>query len=458
MLADDRTAWPMSFYLRLVFSGELDRADFREAVQKALTRHPLLRSKLVGDAKGRTARLRWEEVPVDLSALVRFAREEKDDEDAAESSSHDFARAIDLAEGPGFRLYVRESSGTVTVLAQFHHSATDGTGGLRFLEDVMALYKSMAEGSMACLRPLSTELLEGRGRFHFGIWALTLRILKDLARAWLFFRNVPKAIALPPKRVGASRAASPDGPASVMHGFSRVETAALRAMAKARGVTVNDLLLRDLFVAVDLWNRAHGPARPIRLAMAMSMRRATDDAMPAANVVSMCFLDRKDHELADPAVLLASVQRETRYIKANDMGMTLVRVAALLGRVPRGLGLLMTPRYPWLCHASAVLSNLGEPYKETRIERDEDGRLDLGGLRLETVELLPPIRPHTLASFGVVTEAGRLSVTLHYDDRSLDAGQAAELLETFVREVRKAVILPQAAESGRSRLRVVPAL
>ena len=46
MLLDSRKDYPMSIYIRLQFQGALDQADFEQAFQKALERHPLFRAQV----------------------------------------------------------------------------------------------------------------------------------------------------------------------------------------------------------------------------------------------------------------------------------------------------------------------------------------------------------------------------------------------------------------------------
>ena len=59
MMLDDHERQPMAFVIRLYFSGRFDEAAFQQAVQRAITRHPLLRSLVVGES---FRRWKWQPV------------------------------------------------------------------------------------------------------------------------------------------------------------------------------------------------------------------------------------------------------------------------------------------------------------------------------------------------------------------------------------------------------------
>jgi len=87
------------------------------------------------------------------------------------------------------------------------------------------------------------------------------------------------------------------------------------------------------------------------------------------------------------------------------------------------------------CHATWVLSNLGVHFLNLPLE-ERDGRLQLGPVQLDYVDFMPPIRRQTHTAFGILTYAGRMHVTLHYDSHVLNAAEASQLLETYVERVK----------------------
>src|ERR1700722_10069442 len=102
MLADDRLAYPMSFYFRSTFTGRIDRRRFHEALRAALTQHPLLHAHIRGSAEGETSGLAWLDAS-DLELLVSWN---------LENSPVLFPKGqrIDLRRETGIRLWAHEGS------------------------------------------------------------------------------------------------------------------------------------------------------------------------------------------------------------------------------------------------------------------------------------------------------------------------------------------------------------
>jgi hypothetical protein len=204
----------------------------------------------------------------------------------------------------------------------------------------------------------------------------------------------------------------------------------LRTAARAYQATLNDLLLRDLFLAVYDWNAQHGRAsgvQKVRVMLPINLRQPGDARLPAANVVVMSFLDRAMRGGADAAGLLRGVRNRTRLIKRLQLGLTGAQVVKFL--VDRGLlgGMLARDQ----CLATTVLSNLGEVFRNVPLPRVE-GRLQAGNAQLDQVEAYPPIRRKTWAAFGVLSYAGRLTVGLHCRRGPFNESQAQDLLQTYV--------------------------
>src|SRR5690606_35447746 len=129
------------------------------------------------------------------------------------------------------------------------------------------------------------------------------------------------------------------------------------------------------------WNTRYLEKRgdkAIRLAMAIDMRRDRDTEMPATNVVSMCFLDRRPADMQDEERLLHSIRIETQDIKTNYLGTALIRAVRWFSSFRGGMQLLMKPSRLFPCHSTAVLSNLGEPFAKSKLPRRED-RIAVGG-------------------------------------------------------------------------------
>jgi NRPS condensation-like uncharacterized protein len=432
MLADDRDAYPMTFLMRLRLSGRVDEAKLRAAVAPALARHPLLRSRVLGDPFGPGSQLFWE---VDDAAEPHW--------DLGHESEPlrypQGRRRIDLSREIGLRLFVRRGAEHVDLTAQFHHVSVDGAGAFAFLEDLLAHYAA-ACGEPLALRPLDEDLLATRGRFHMRPDVRRRRRFKDWERILRFFRTLPEPL---PRRLadGDPRPGHVGVPPAVECELTAKEIERLRNGARLSGATVNDALLAGLFRTLDAWSaEARAPRRRHRLAMAINMRTAADIGMPAANVVSMVFLDRSAAELRDPAQALASVVAETRDVKTHGMGYALIRIAERASRWRGGMRHLVTLRRPWRCHTTTVLTNLGRAFHGSPLRQVDGGLVAAGDLVLQSIDVLPPVRHGTRVAFGVIQYAGGYFISAHYDEAAITRATAQDLLVRYVATLREAMV------------------
>lgn len=412
MLADDTKRFSMTCHMRFWFRGYLDRSRFEAAMAETVPRHPLFQAILVGSAWQTTGRLAWIRDPAGRSPAVSWG-----DADQVIDPPEGGMR-IALDRSLGVRLWVRQSGGRCLLLVQFHHAVCDGAGLCGFIEDLLAAYA----GQRA--RPLDQRLFDARARFGVSRAESWRRLRFDLARTLQFFHCFPARLAAP--LYSKDPAIDPDVLASVRKVLSPAIFATLRIVAHRAGATLNDLLLRDLFVSLSAWNtKLTGRSGTIRIGIATCMRQKDAAPMAAANVVSMVFLDRSRRKIADGVNLLAGITAETRRIKERRLGMAMVRVLSLFGRA-RWLmaGFLRLP----LCQCTAVLTNLGRPF---------NGSLATAGLELEEMESLPPVREGTRAAFSVNYFGEQLSITMRFDSSAFGAKDAQAILDSFCDHLRR---------------------
>ncbi len=229
---------------------------------------------------------------------------------------------------------------------------------------------------------------------------------------------------------------SPDYPATLSRRLEESETADLVAAAKTLGVTINDLLAGDLFCSLARWRQDYAPDRQdawLRVCVPVSLRSPAHDRLPAANLVSMVFLDRRGRDATDAGPLLSWVHGQMQRTKRFGLAPVFVHSVGLLQRVPGGL--------EWACQASrcrstAVLTNLGVLFQGTPWSGGRRGVV-ADSLVLEDVDSFAPLRPLTYAAFCASTYERRLGLTLHYDSRVLATGQAVELIDGFADRLRR---------------------
>jgi len=351
---------------------------------------------------------------------------------------------IDLRRERGLRLWVGEGDGQTELVFQFHHACCDGAGALQLIGDVLLSYaNAIAPDANLLLPPLNAQLLQGRGRFGLTPWKL-LRIAPQQmvgllgARQFLQRKPIPLAAGLQP--LGNCRQAAVY-PTAISRSLTPDETVALKAAARRLKCTVNDLMIRDLFLALEAFRALHGTSRAndwLRLSIPMNLRREADNQLPAANVVSMVFLDRQPPQLQNPQQLLTTVVEEMGLIKRLRLGLTFVFSLQLLQWLPGGLR-RATGKDD--CRATCVLSNLMEPLRELPLPRDS-GRLVVGDLILEGLDVVPPLRPQTNVSIVAFQYAGQSHFTMAYDPRVLCRDNATEILDRYISALRNSLSTP----------------
>lgn len=418
-LAQDLPGYPSTFTIQLEFSGHLDRPSWEAALGEALERHPLLRA-FIRPAKGG--------LPCWVAAPERLPPIDWSVEGAPIACPR--GEAIDLAHETGLRIWVRLAADRARVLLQFHHACCDGTGAYRFIGDLLAYYGARTTDTdrPPTLAPIQLQMLRSRSERILDPKPIGMRAGLGLAAKILFRRPAPLAVP---------RAVNPDPIADIFPGFlsrslDRNETGALRAAANASGVNLNDLLLRDLFLAMEAWNARHDSTHRNRLRVMMptDMRTADDCEMPAANLTSYTFLTRDVRAWGTPAELLAGIQAETELIKIGRLGtkfMSSISWAAQRGKL---LPFLAARN---ICLATAVLSNAGDPSRRfTAKFARQSGRIVAGNLLLESITGVPPLRAKTRATFSISQYSRRLTVSLRCDPSCLALEHSEELLNEYI--------------------------
>jgi NRPS condensation-like uncharacterized protein len=424
MLADDRPAYPMNILVRLRFSGRFDRAALAAAMSVAVARHPLLAA--VARRSGR----RWLWQPAEHPPALQWL-------EALPAEPLPQLTPLDARAASGIRLTACEGSGQTDIVLQVHHACCDGLGMLAVAEDLLGAYAIRRQAASATsLRPLAPDLLEGRGRFDSNLWQSHKtfpRRLGGLRGARRFLLRTPEPLVAHQPQANDSRPMS-GYPTSLTRRLDESRTTEVLAAAKTLGVTLNDLLIKDLFLSLARWRQRHAPDRPdgwLRVCVPINLRTAAQDRLPAANVVSMVFLDRRGRDMKNPGSLLASVHAQMQRIKRLGLGSTFVRSLGMCQWLPGGIERRCRSDR---CMSTVVFTNLGRVFDRCPLA-DRHGRVTADGLVLQDMDLLAPLRPLTFASFTTWTYAGRLCFTLHYDSRVLTAEQAGEIIDRFTESV-----------------------
>jgi len=425
MLRDDTASHPMEFFFRFAFDGPLDGGAVAEAADVAFRRHPLLASR-VEDTPGRTPRFVADQPPPVQRLAARSALDLPP------------IPPLDTATGPLARLFVVDRpDGTHDILAQFHHVACDGLGALAFLAEWCAALDARLRGAAPDAGDgdaPEANLLRRRGRYGLDGWKLLAMLpaqARGLEGVWKFARHRPVGLA------PAGRGERSDGLQVMQRAtahFSAADARALRRAATAAGVSLNELasaaLLEGLLDTVAA-AMPRGPRDVIRLSIPINMRRPADRRLPAANVVSMVFLDRAAEAIESDG-LAASLHAEMQLIKRLGLGMTFLFTLAAARCLPGGIRRLVGDR---TTAATALFTNLGRIL--ARATDRGTGQLRVGPRRLVTVEPLAPLRRGTPVGVAAVEYGGRLSFTLRTDPAALDLAATEALRDAFAARLRR---------------------
>ncbi|QDT18145.1 hypothetical protein [Alienimonas californiensis] len=478
MLDDDRPSHPMTGIHELVVRGRLDDDLLAGALEAARRRHPLL-CRIVDDSGREPV---WVPAPADMTVAVDRAP-------AGTPRTHPLGHWLDVRREIGLRVWVRDeepdADGTPVcrLSAAVHHSVADALGGITFLLDLFA-HLSAALGGVPVPAPPDPERVLHRGQLYepsgllpglpkgrLGVWGHLLIGARRMKRT----KTLPLApgsrgkpvSAKPPPGADAEAAGVPpvdavSPPRTVS--FTEAETHGLRAAAKARGMTLNDLLLRDVFLTVREHNARYdnagatldGSPAAVRINVPVNLRDEAD--LPAAlrrsqsrgvrgggltvvNKIGMALVTRPTALADDPEALLRSVHEEMSWVRQTERGRRFVEAVLLsyrlLKRPPGGM-------FDGTCYATAVLSNIGDLSRVIPPElRDERGRLHApaadpaDALTVTEYATGSPGRALTRATVLAASYGGRLQLHLRTDPEEIAPEDAAAFSADLAARVRR---------------------
>jgi hypothetical protein len=419
---DDRPEYPTTFPMELVFRGPLRREPFEAALRACLARHPLLAANVdvAGGKLPRWAPTQDQGLPLDWA-------------ESATPLDHAAGRSIDLTKETGLRLWVRTSAERSRLVLQFHHACCDALGALQFVADLLVAYDSAVAGQApdARLPPLEPERLAMRGDFGFteAGYRPTLRDAWLTARFWLRRLLSRPAVVAAPGDAGSQSPTVCADLGYVTQTLSKQDHDRLQARATRAEASVNDLLLSDLLVTLRDWNRKHrGDKRRLVVNVPVNLRLRGDQRLPAANVLGFWFLDRKTRACDDTGRLLAGVRDELEAVKKWRLPLYFIGGLGFACRFP---GLMRRLLQSNRSFATVVLSNAGRVLARLPLER-EGRKWISGGMLLEKITGVPPVRPGTRVSIIVAQYGNDTDVNLRWDPHELTEPAARLLLRAYV--------------------------
>ncbi len=436
MYLDDRPDYPMVFVLECDFSGPICRAHFEEAISRVLDRQPML-TACIQTVRGYP---HW--VPTDCRPPVIWSTEA-----APPLTAENLAICIERESG--LRVAVYESKAGARVRWHFFHACCDGVAGCIVIGEVLAVYHALCAGEdwRQALTAIEPRRLSDRANFRRGratplatapgtslwSWKTLLGVAATAVEAMKLACTSPVSIAT---ATDAKLAEHPSGGSSyAIHSCDESQSKQIHKAAKGIGVSINDLLMASLFKQLARWNRAHKPKSPrdlIRITMPTNLRQLEDRQMPAADVMSYAFLDRRVKECGDVSILAEGLCVATRAIQRENLSRQFVE------------GIAIAAGHPWLiravlrrdsCMSTAVLSTVGDPARRFESRLPRDGRTVVAGeLRLEAFYGVPPIRPRTGLSIGTTQYRGCLTIAARADAKAFSTPQLVDFLAELLND------------------------
>jgi hypothetical protein len=418
-LCDDRPAYPTVFPVKLTLAGELDRPLLERALGLVVERHPLLGARV--DRTGRWPQ--WvmaqppqlEERPAPIASDACIAVEQRT-----------------------FRVWQQMDGGATTLRFLFHHACVDGVAGLQVAEDLLVAYDHLATCGTNSIRWRSLDHARLRKRAEYGLAGYKPKPidLVNVGRTWL-------PLLLQRSDVVHTKHNEPLPVTCCFpfhyaeHWLSADESLQLAQQSRHAGVTINDLLLRDLFLVLRAWNEdQRHRVRRIRILMPTNLRQPEDQDMPAANVLSFAFLKRSAAELANEHQLLRSIRDETAAIKRWRLGLYFVGGLGVGSAIPRLVPGLLRRSWPF---ATAVFTNLGPVFAHAPLRTDR-GQMIAGHAVLQSVSGTAPLRPLTRVAVIALSYAGRLGLFAYCDPKWFSHSQQQSFLELFVAQVKRTLV------------------
>lgn len=426
MTVDDRPGYPMTFVADLELSGTVSREALEQAVADLRSRHPLICARIQGSTRSAT----W--IPTDRG----FPQVEWCDTPPAPRAFDQ--QKLDLSKAAPFRVQAYSQGERTRILFSFHHAMCDGKGAAQIIGDVLALYGIATATASDRPRLLETrvDLLSQRGQLQITLPAPVSRwqALRGFwAETWKLLSRRPSQL----RTTSPTLEQENNNPGMIATSVQQEVIRQFSQQAASQGVTVNDLLIRDLFCTMRTWHedtRHDNSRRWLRMTIPTSLRSRRDLKMPAANILGYALLARREGECDLSDTFLQSLASDMRAVRKWGLGAMFLEGIRVVDRIPGGLYLSTRLSRSF---STIVLSNLGDPTRRFRavFPRDERQRLVAGNLVLESIAMAPPVRPGTRIAVAFTHYGEAATLAAQYDPSRMTIDEARQFLELYASRV-----------------------
>jgi WS/DGAT/MGAT family acyltransferase len=314
--------------------------------------------------------------------------------------------------------------GEVGLVGKLHHSMVDGAAAVELFSLLLDTEASPAPDARGDTLPeawrpdptpgvlqAAASTLAQAGRDAVDVALLPARLARDPGRLLALpgatvraGRTVAGALLPTP----ASALLNPQSSAMRHLAVVRRPLDDLRAVKRAHGTTINDVVLAACATALGRFAEEHGEqAAPLRAMVPVNVR-TDDEAGAFGNRISFLFLDLPC-DAPDATQALAAVHRTTVERKERGEAGHTQAVITLLGQVPRGVRRLAGKLLASPHTANLVVSNIPGPPVTTY----------LAGCELaEAFPIVPLTADHAL-SIGMLTVGGQACFGMYADRKAL---------------------------------------
>ncbi len=421
---EDRRSYPYWMVLKCVFSGKLDRKRLEAVWKETLKNHPLGTATL----ERKKGRLCWRLNP-GVVPEIHFETVERRGWDP------EYPR-FDLEREGALRFFVRSDANGFDFFFQVHHSAFDGLGGFQIVKEIFLRYQHAGDLSIEVPR-VEVKGLAQRGDLGKTDAETRLSIWKGLLVSLLM--QMRQGSPLVPHAIPADDDPPPvNWPNVLSHRFGTPVFPDLRKVAKAKKVSLNEILVRDFEVALGEWRRAQGFGRDtdwIRVTVPINLRGWDDRHLSACNGVSVVTLDRQMKSLRRERRprLLYRANEDMEAIRKQGLDRLFWKMLGFYRTLPGGIRSRFGRKQGI---STAVFTHLGRLFGSGSLLNAERKAV-FGEAVMEDMRLTAPVRPLSLVSVDSYVYAERLSFDLHYDGRFLKEDEVRSLMELLVSEVER---------------------
>ncbi len=461
-MSDRVSGAPMEFIVRLDCVGTIDDAKFSEAILAELGRQPLFQANAT---VGETHRESFWRPASNCTPEIRWFDENPDE---GSGSIKDFV-PIDLEIEIGFRFYgwrfFANDQNRIVMTFMYHHSCCDGKGGLGFVENVLHRYQCLVGDDLELISKLAVvdeDQLLNRNFPAPSKPSLTDRVWRALVvrpkRAGNMLLSKPRMFS---KSARASGVGSEVNSELLKHCSARLsldETKQLGEFASRLSVSTNTILARELFHTLnDYLKSSSSPSdknkndsreteaqdnnRALRILIPFSLRDERHEHMPAANCVSMAYLEATQKILnTDSSTnpeLLSDLTRQVNFIRRWNLQYAWIESLDSYAKIWPMIRFFKFGRKSrpkrMAPIATTVMTNLGRVFSEG--ELISNGELSVKDLVVESVHVLPPCSSNIVVNFSVNFYGNRLTLDASYLGSELAQKAAESLLGSWKRRI-----------------------